>query len=83
MSLAPAKKNVKTPWTKLAATARTGAGKFYEYSQAEDFPFIAIPIIIMLVSFIGLLLSQVANCKFASPFDHFLFGMKPEDRILG
>lgn len=55
----------------------------YQYATPDNLLYLVVPIILVLIAFIGLFVAQVANCTFTWPLQDFLFGMKPEDRILG
>jgi|LauGreSBDMM110SN_4_FD.fasta_scaffold122096_1 hypothetical protein len=55
----------------------------YRSATPDNLIYWVLPILLMLIAFIGLFVAQVANCKFGWPIDHFLFGMKPGERILG
>ena len=55
----------------------------YSYMTPDNMIYWLLPLLVILTAFIGLFVAQVANCTFYLPFDQFLFGLKPEDRILG
>jgi len=55
----------------------------YNYMTPDNVIYWLLPLLLMLTAFIGLFVAQVANCTFLWPIDHFLFGLKPTDRILG
>jgi len=74
----------------LVATTKQVGKKLYNAaafvrtaSKSDDFFYIWIPVLIILISAIGLVVSQFANCTFQSPFTNFLFGLRPRERILG
>jgi len=75
---------------KMVASAKQVVKKLYNTAssvqtsaKSVDFFYKLIPVLIILISAIGLLVSQFANCTFRSPFTNFLFGLRPHQRILG
>ena len=70
------------------ATTKQIGKKFYNSAvsvgtafKSDDFFNTWIPILIILIATIGLVVSEFANCTFH--FTHFLFGLRPHERILG
>ena len=55
----------------------------YRSATPDNVIYWVLPILLMLIAFIGLFVAQVANCKFQWFYDDFLFGLKPGGRILG
>jgi len=80
-----------TPRTNYLAKAKQFATTAASYVRStgsaayarNDFFYILIPLLIIVISAIGLVVAQVANCTFQNPLTDFLFGLKPGDRILG
>jgi hypothetical protein len=71
---------------KLVATTKEVGKKFYNSlaslsTKKDEIFYTWIPILMIIIATIGFVLAQFANCTF--PFSHFLFGLTPQDRILG
>jgi hypothetical protein len=76
----------KEAWKKMGektAFLRQTSVAAYSHMTPDNIIYWLLPLLVIVTAFIGLFVAQVANCTFSIPFDQFLFGLKPSDRILG
>ena len=73
---------------KMVASAKQVGKKFYNAvssvqtsAKSVDFFYFWVPVLIIIIATIGFVIAQFANCTFH--FTHYLFGLRPNERILG